>query len=141
MEMKSPVETWCRRFAIVVIAGLLAVSSPVAAQDESDPAPTQATTVSDSEIPVDNLQVVLRPLMQEELEIELRGWIDLLIAKIRESRDTELKLKALAENESADPLQRQLVELRTEEMALAQGRASSLTCNLDTSQLRSNFGR
>ena len=69
---------------------------------------------------MDHLQVILRPLTKDELEIELRGWLDLLRAKIREVGDTELKLKALAENESADPLTEQLVALRTEETALAE---------------------
>jgi small conductance mechanosensitive channel len=118
--MKTPAGAWCGRFVFIAVVGLLVVKSSVIAQDETNPALSQATTVSDAEIPVDNLQVVLRPLTQEELEIELRGWIDLLIAKIRESRDTELELKALAENESGDKLQEQLVALRTEETALAE---------------------
>jgi small conductance mechanosensitive channel len=118
--MRMPVGRCWGRLVFIAVVGLLVVNSSVMAQDETNPALSQATTVSDAEIPVDNLQVVLRPLTQEELEIELRGWIDLLIAKIRESRDTELELKALAENESGDKLQEQLVALRTEETALAQ---------------------
>ena len=69
MEMKTPIETWFRQFAIATILGLLTIKSPVAAQDESDPAPPQATTVSDAEIPVDNLQVVLRPLMRDDCQL------------------------------------------------------------------------
>ena len=118
--MRMPVGAWWGRLAFVAVVGLLAVKSPVAAQQESDPAPPQATTVSNAEIPVDNLQVILRPLTQDELEVELRGWIDLLIATIRESRDTELALKTLAEDESGDKLQEQLVESRTAETALVE---------------------
>jgi hypothetical protein len=118
--MRSPAGTWCGRFALVAIVGLLAVRSPVAAQEISEPAPQQATTTSDATIPTDNLLVILRPLTKDDLQIELRAWIDLLIAKIRESRDTELELKALAENESGDQLTEQLVALRTDEVALAE---------------------
>ena len=118
--MRTPVEVWLGRFALVALAALLTVKSPVLAQEKSEPDPPQAMTASDAEIPVDHLQVSLRPLMKEELEIELRGWLDLLRAKIREVGDTELKLKALAEDESGDELKDQLVVLRTEETALAE---------------------
>jgi small conductance mechanosensitive channel len=118
--MKTLVNAWCGRVAIVAVFGLLAVQSPAVAQENSAPDPPQATTVSDAEIPVDHLQVGLRPLTKDELEIELRGWLDLLRAKIREVGDTELKLKALAEGESGDELKAQLVALRTDESALAQ---------------------
>jgi small conductance mechanosensitive channel len=120
IEMRTPVRRWWGRLAFIAVVGLLVVKSSVIAQDGTNPAPPPATTVADAEIPVDSLQVVLRPLTQEELDIELRGWIDLLIAKIRESRDTELKLKTLTEGESADLLKEQLVESRTEETALAE---------------------
>jgi small conductance mechanosensitive channel len=119
-KMRTPAGAWCGRFTLVAMVGFLAVQSPVAAQEESEPPPPQAMTTSDAEIPVDHLQVTLRPLTKDELEVELRGWIDLLIAKIREVRDTELKLKDLAENESGAELKGQLVTLRTEETALAE---------------------
>jgi small conductance mechanosensitive channel len=118
--MRTPAGAWCSRFALVALVSLLAVQSPVAAQEDSEPPPPQAMTTSDAEIPVDQLQVTLRPLTKDELGVELRGWIDLLIAKIREVCDTELKLKALAETESGAELKGQLVTLRTEETALAE---------------------
>ena len=108
------------RLAVVAVVGLLLVKSPAIAQETSATAAPQATTTADAIIPVDHLQVGLRPLTKDELEIELDGWLDLLRAKIREVGDTELKLKALAENESADALTAQLMELRAEETALAQ---------------------
>jgi small conductance mechanosensitive channel len=103
----------------------LAVTSPVVSQEKPESEIPQATTVSDAEIPVDHLQVGLRPLTKDELEIELRGWLDLLRTKIREVGDTELRLKALAESDSGDELKAQLVALRTEETALAE-RASTV---------------
>ena len=118
--MITPVGTWYGRLAVVAVVGLLAVKPPVVAQEESKPVSPQATTITDTIIPVDHLQVLLRPLSKDALEIELRGWLDRLSAKIREGGDTELKLKSLAENESAEPLTKQLVELRTEETDLAE---------------------
>ena len=118
--MITPVGTLYGRLAVVAVVGLLAVKPPVVAQEESKPVSPQATTITDTIIPVDHLQVLLRPLSKDALEIELRGWLDRLSAKIREVGDTELKLKSLAENESAEPLTKQLVELRTEETDLAE---------------------
>jgi small conductance mechanosensitive channel len=69
---------------------------------------------------VDHLQVALRPLAKDEVEIELGSWLELLQAKIREVGDTELKLMALAEGESGDELTAQMLALRTEETAIVQ---------------------
>jgi small conductance mechanosensitive channel len=118
--MRKTFGAWRGRFTLLVVAGLLAVQLPAAAQEKSDPAASQATTTVSAEIPVDHLQVTLRPLTKDELEIELGGWLDLLRAKIREVGDTVLKLKALAENESGDELKKQLLALRTEETALTE---------------------
>ena len=118
--MRTPIGIWCGRFALVAIASLLAAKSLLVAQDETEPDSPQAITVSKAEIPVDHLQVILRPLTKDELEIELRGWLDRLSAKIREVGETELKLMALAEDESGDELKEQMLALRTEETAIAE---------------------
>ena len=99
--MRTSVGAWYGRLAVIAVVGLLLVQSPVIAQERSEPDSQHATTASDAEIPVDHLHVILRPLTKKELEIELGGWLKLLRAKIREVGDTELRLKALAENESA----------------------------------------
>ncbi len=62
--------------------------------------------------------MILRPLTKDELEVELRGWSDLLRAKIRESSNTELKLKDLPEGEADDELKDRLLASRSEEVAL-----------------------
>ena len=81
--MRTPAGARCGRFALVAVVGLLAVKSPVAAQEKSEPEAPRAATVSEAEIPVDHLQVILRPLTKDELEIELGSWLELLQAKIR----------------------------------------------------------
>jgi small conductance mechanosensitive channel len=121
--MKRPILTarvWRHPLAWLVALGLMGALSTSAAQQESNTEPPQPTTVADANIPVDHLHVILRPLTKDELEIEINGWLELLRAKIREVGDTELKIKALAENESGDQLKEQLLALRTEEMALSE---------------------
>ncbi len=83
---------WHNRLARLLVIGLLTSSASVVAQDESQPLP-QTNTVADANIPIDRLQVKLRPLMKEELEIELRGWIDALRAKINKVGETEIAVK------------------------------------------------
>ncbi len=102
-----------------LVAGLFALPSPSNAQDDLGHSP-QAGTTSDATIPVDNLQVILRPLMKDELKSELNGWLGLLRAKIRDVGETELKLKALEEDGSGEGLREQLVLLRTDETALVE---------------------
>ena len=108
------------RLLLVSIIALLIVGSPVVAEEKAEPAPPPATTVSDPAIPEDNLKVLLRPLTKEELEAELAGWLKLLRAKIEEVGEVELKLKALPEDDPGTELKDKVIELRTEEAAIAQ---------------------
>ena len=118
--MRTPTEVWRGRLALVAVGCLLAVNSTVIAQDKSNQESPKATTTSNATIPVDQLQVILRPLTKVELEVELRGWLELLQAKIGEVGDTELKLMSLTESESNDTLKEQIRSLRMEETALAE---------------------
>ncbi|TWU03074.1 Small-conductance mechanosensitive channel [Symmachiella macrocystis] len=106
-------------FRLICLTIALTNYSPAIGQEASD-SPPQARTSSSAKIPVDHLQVILRPLTKEELEVELQGWLGVLRAKITEVGETEIKLKTLAENESDEQLADQLITLRTEETALAE---------------------
>jgi len=105
---------------LVTIAAALTFAVMLACEAEAQVVTTQPKTTCDVNIPIDHLQVILRPLTKDELEIELGGWLDRLRAKIREVGDMELKLKALAEDASRDEFTGQLVALRTEETALVE---------------------
>ena len=123
--MRSYLGIWRDHFVLVanvalLAANLLAVAPCVNAQESSILDPPPATTDSDADIPVDHLQVTLRPLTKDELEVELRSWLDLLQSKIREVGDTELKLMALAKDAAGDELKEQMLALRTEETALTE---------------------
>lgn len=118
--MKTPM---CRPFGRVAFAGIISLFffvAPRLSQEETRPNPPQATTVSDVEIPLDHLHVILRPLTQDELQVELDAWMELLRSKIRVVGDTELQLKALGDNESTDALTEQLISIRTEERAIVE---------------------
>jgi len=118
--MRTSAGLWLGRCVLVAVISLVMVKSSTRAQETSSPEPPQLATTSDAKVPVDHLQVILRPLTKDELEIELDDWLDLLRAKITEVGNTELKLKAVPENESDDKLTDQLIALRTEETALAE---------------------
>lgn len=97
---------------------LLAVVAPPVARGEAASL-AQPTTTSDATIEADHLQVLLRPLNQAELEVELGGWLDLLRDKIHEVGALEIRIKNL--DEAADAaLTEQLVALRTEETDIAE---------------------
>jgi small conductance mechanosensitive channel len=112
-------DSWRSWGSFVLVASLLSVSSPATAQEAAD-SPPPATTTVDATIPVDHLQVMLRPLTKDELTIELEGWLGLLRAKITEVGGVELKLKAVAKGATDDKLIEQLVAVRTEETDLAE---------------------
>ncbi len=119
-EMDRTRRIWWIQLVSFAMVGLLAIGSAVVAQDESEPALAKATTTEDADVPVDQLKTMLRTLTQEELRVDLRGWLGLLRDKIREVRDTELQLEAQAEGEPAGQWKQQLVGLRTEESALSE---------------------
>jgi small conductance mechanosensitive channel len=85
-----------------------------------------ATTTANVEIPVANLRVLLRPMVQEELAQEGKAWFELLRAKISQVAVTELEIIALSETEKEDKatekkideLQQRLLDLRVEESNL-----------------------
>ena len=115
-------EPWYCRRVVAITACLLAIGSLATGQEQHETSAAKVTTTtSDAESSIDHLQVLLRPLTQSELEVELSGWLDLLRAKIREVGEAELKIQSLAENDSqAESLNQQLLDLRTEEVNLTE---------------------
>lgn len=104
------------------LAAVFLVAIPSFAQEETKSEPKPVTT-ADSEISVDRLKVLLRPLTKEELQVELDAWIALLQEKIRAVGNAELELKDQPKPTDPDAppteivtqLKEQLVELRAEE--------------------------
>ena len=76
--MKSPARyrgNWRNWLACIVVAALCVTDLSATAQEAAD-SPPPATTTVETTIPVDHLQVMLRPLTKDELTIELEGWSD-----------------------------------------------------------------
>ena len=71
-----------------------------AAQEAEAKEQAQPVTTSDAEIPLDHLDLLVKPLTQEELAIEATAWRDLLKAKIQEMSDLQVAVKT--ENNKAD---------------------------------------
>ncbi len=107
------------RSILLVIICLLVLIVPVSGQEKPE-VTHSAKTTSDVLIEVSHLQVLLRPLTQDELEIELAVWLSLLRAKITEVGEVELQLAALAEGESSKTLTEQMIALRNEQAQLTE---------------------
>ncbi|MDJ0508828.1 MAG: hypothetical protein QNJ64_06210 [Crocosphaera sp.] len=110
------------RFQTLVMAGMvsiIAILSPPALSQEKeeesiliestitgDVDPSQAFTVEDITIPVDQLQLLVKPLTVEELQTESAAWFLLLKDKAVEISTTEIAIRresqASKEGEEAD---------------------------------------
>ncbi len=79
----------------IVTCTLIVWVSPIISQKSQ--AETSATiaaiTTQEPEIPVDELKLLLKPLTQEELEVEAKAWQGLLKAKVQEISNAEIAIK------------------------------------------------
>ena len=72
----------------------------------------KAATTGNPDIPVDELELLLRPLTRTELETETQGWLDLLQTRISEISEAEIGAKyKRTELQSADDMQAALDEV------------------------------
>ncbi|MBN1513343.1 MAG: mechanosensitive ion channel [Phycisphaerae bacterium] len=112
--------------AILLILSFMTVAMPVQAQAEPGDSPS-AQSASDPQIPVDELELVLRPLTKAEMEAEAAAWTDLLKAKVTEISQAKLQVKRLARDaekaketaEQREKLQETITRLEEERIALA----------------------
>jgi small conductance mechanosensitive channel len=75
-------------FMIVLIV-LGGVSMPLIAETASG----KAQTTADSEIPVDELELKLRPLMRDQLKVEADAWLKLLEDKVSDISKADIAVK------------------------------------------------
>ena len=95
---------------LLIILFLSLGLSTVASGTEQDAA--KATTTGNPDIPVDELELLLRPLTRTELETETQGWLDLLQTRISEISEAEIGAKyKRTELQSADDMQAALDEV------------------------------
>lgn len=79
-------------FAFIVSFGPGAAGARADQPPPAAPAPAPVTT-KDPQIALDELDLLLAPLTKEELEVETKGWFDLVRAKEREITVAELDVK------------------------------------------------
>jgi len=80
---------------VAVLAGLLWIGSGVvlAAEDSQPKHRSTATTVGDPTIPLDELELMLRPMTSEELAVESKAWFGLLKKTVIELNLAKLDVK------------------------------------------------
>lgn len=118
MSMKG--YEWLKKYTFItvafwVLAGLLAFSIEATAADEAPP-PVPATT-GNTEIPVKELQYLLKPLTKEDLVVEADGWQALLkghVAKISEKQIQAMR----AEGEAKTQVLGEVTQLQEKQTAL-----------------------
>ncbi|MCP4397135.1 MAG: mechanosensitive ion channel [bacterium] len=66
---------------------------PLEAQDQSETESIISVTTQDPFVPEDELELLLKPLTKEELEIEALAWLDLVKAKVRTISIAEIAVK------------------------------------------------
>ena len=65
----------------------------VEVQDGKALSPVLPITTENPEVPLDELQRLLKPLTVKELEVEALGWLNLLKFKVRKISATEIAVK------------------------------------------------
>lgn len=99
---------------IAVIATSFSAGTPLRAQEEEVAAPLTSTivgepdtdqslTTDDPNIPLDQLEFLVEPLLLEELEVEAAAWLLILQTKVKEKSAAEIaikKRKAITETET-----------------------------------------
>ena len=71
---------------LIVLGGL---SAPLAEETAS----AKAQTTGDPEIPVDELELKLRPLMRDQIKVETDAWLKLLEGKVAEISRADIAVK------------------------------------------------
>jgi len=88
--------------AVLVLAACVALGTVVRANDDAAPAlnaaaahaqPAEPVTTSDPLIALDDLELLLAPMTKEEIEVEAKGWFDLVRAKERQITAAELDVR------------------------------------------------
>ncbi|NEO62371.1 MAG: mechanosensitive ion channel [Moorea sp. SIO4G2] len=80
----------------ILFGSLLIVGAwwlPVQAQQSTNAPNQKAVTTEDPTIPIEELELLLKPLTKDELEGEAQGWMFLLKTKVKELSDAEIAVK------------------------------------------------
>ncbi|MBL3526275.1 MAG: mechanosensitive ion channel [gamma proteobacterium endosymbiont of Lamellibrachia anaximandri] len=87
------IQSGLRLQQVTMISLLLMAASAGMANSLECPPSTEALTTKDSQIPLDELEIRLKPLVRCELAEEAKGWMTLLKSKVQEISGEELVAK------------------------------------------------
>jgi len=79
-----------KHLTIVCVLLMVWLFAPVSFSQEAEPKYT-ATTISDPQIPVEDLELLLKPLTKSELIVEAEAWLQLLRSKVNQISTAELQ--------------------------------------------------
>ena len=105
----------------ILISGIIIASFswvPMSVRGESVEADYQAITIEDPSIPEQELELMVKPLTQEELDIEANDWLDLLKVQVKEVSDAEIAVNR--KNEELDQAKKAITDLEQAESALTE---------------------
>lgn len=78
------------RFSVICMFFILSFFASGSLSEEAKPAYT-ATTTSDPQIPIGDLELLLKPLTKSELVVETEAWLELLKNKVKEISTAEIQ--------------------------------------------------
>jgi len=78
---------------VFVFTCVIGSEAPVVAAEEAPSMSGNAVSTRDPGIPLDQLELLLRPLTKTELVIEADAWLQILKAKVKQISDAEIAVK------------------------------------------------
>ena len=78
---------------VFVFTCVIGTEAPVAVAEKSPSTSGKAVSTRDSGIPLDQLELLLKPLTKTELVIEADAWLQILKAKVKQISDAEIAVK------------------------------------------------
>ena len=81
-----------KHFFIVCMLFIVWFSASVSLSQEAEQKYT-ATTISDPQIPVGDLELLLKPLTKSELIVEAEAWLQLLKSKVSQISAAEIQMR------------------------------------------------
>ncbi|MEE4605494.1 MAG: hypothetical protein V2J65_29720, partial [Desulfobacteraceae bacterium] len=84
----------CRILMSFCFFMLFVTSTPLCAEEKAkQKPPPEPVTIADASIPVDELELLVKPLTTDELFVEADAWLGLLKAKVAEISQAEIAVK------------------------------------------------
>ena len=105
----------------ILIGGIIFTSFswlPISVRGQSVESDYQAITIADTSVAVRELELMVKPLTQEELDIEANAWLDLLKVEVKEVSDAEIAVNR--KNAELNETQKAITDLEQAGEALAE---------------------